>query len=509
MSINTSGIIEQHKIEDHIPTFAPDQEVRSPRENSFDLLSRSGVKRLLFLACDAAAIALTYEVSRIAMQRLLGIPRANQSPPGYQWFYLPFLLAILYLAEGYQSPDLRRPEKELAIIFRAVSLSFLALVCANFIFFKDLGFSRYLFVCWYGLALLIIPLFRQGLKGVYEALWRRGLAQQRALWVGSTEKLAEFQNLLSVQRYRGYLMVGVIPGSEVSEKYPPATSTRTRFDALACWEEAVERLHVQLVVVSLPSTTPGSHEWVREILQRSKGLGVDVEVYSDLFATSEFNYELDDFSGFFRFYAAPVWSLQFQRAAKFCIDLLSGLVGSILTVLVLPVVALLIKLEDGGPIFYHSAYVGPDGNDRYYLKFRSMRVDADRILERDPELRKQFEARCKLKRDPRVTWIGRFLRKYSVDEFPSFFSILLGKISLVGPRTIMQIQKEKYGSTLSKLLSVKPGLTGFWQVMGRQLTTHEERVQMDMFYIDHWSIWLDLWIIFKTFWKVLRAEGAY
>jgi lipopolysaccharide/colanic/teichoic acid biosynthesis glycosyltransferase len=96
-----------------------------------------------------------------------------------------------------------------------------------------------------------------------------------------------------------------------------------------------------------------------------------------------------------------------------------------------------------------------------------------------------------------------------VDEFPSFFSILCGQISLVGPRTIMQMQKEKYGPSLSRLLSVKPGLTGFWQVMGRQLTTHEERVQMDMFYIDHWSIWLDLWIIAKTFWKVVRADGAY
>jgi lipopolysaccharide/colanic/teichoic acid biosynthesis glycosyltransferase len=96
-----------------------------------------------------------------------------------------------------------------------------------------------------------------------------------------------------------------------------------------------------------------------------------------------------------------------------------------------------------------------------------------------------------------------------VDEFPSFFSILRRHISLVGPRTIMQIQKEKYGPALPKVLSVKPGLTGFWQVMGRQLTTHEERVRMDMFYIDHWSIWLDLLIIARTFWKVLHAEGAY
>jgi lipopolysaccharide/colanic/teichoic acid biosynthesis glycosyltransferase len=101
------------------------------------------------------------------------------------------------------------------------------------------------------------------------------------------------------------------------------------------------------------------------------------------------------------------------------------------------------------------------------------------------------------------------LRKYSLDEFPSFFSILRGDISLVGPRTITQAQRVRYGSLLQKLLSVKPGLTGFWQVMGRQMTSYEEKVQLDMFYIDHWSIWLDLLIVFKTFWAVVRAEGAY
>jgi len=166
-------------------------------------------------------------------------------------------------------------------------------------------------------------------------------------------------------------------------------------------------------------------------------------------------------------------------------------------------------LEDGGPIFYRSAYIGPNGEDLYYLKFRTMRVDADLLLERDSELRKCFELQQKLEQDPRVTRVGRVLRKYSLDEFPSFFSILRGDISLVGPRTIRRSEGERYGALLPKLLSVKPGLTGFWQVMGRQTTTYQERVHMDMFYIDHWSIWLDLLIIAITFWKVIRAEGAY
>ena len=503
--------IEDRKITERFPPFIPTEEGSTRRAQFSDALSQVSVKRLLFLACDVAAVALSNWVSLIAMQRLFNIPREGMSPRGYELFYLPFLLVTLYLAEGRESPDLRRPEKELQITFRAVSLAFLALVCANFIFFKakGLGFSRYLFVSWYFLALAAIPFFRLGLKSFYATLWRRGLAQQRALWVGCTEQLAEFENLLSVQRYQGYRMVGVIPSSKLNGCPETEGSTPNKVDALAAWEEAVSKLRVQLVVVSLPSTTPGSHELVREILYRSKARGVDVEVYSDLFATSEFNFELDEFSGFFRFYAVPDWSWRIQRGVKFCVDICAGLVGSLLTVLVFPVLALLIKIEDGGPIFYRSPYVGSDGNYRYYLKFRTMRVDADRLLERDPKLRQQFELKFKLKTDPRVTQVGRVLRKYSLDESPSFFNILRGDISLVGPRTITNKQGERYGPLLPKLLSVKPGLTGFWQVMGRQLTTYEEKMRMDMFYIDRWSIWLDLLIIAKTFWKVLRAEGAY
>jgi len=502
-------IIERNNIEDELPSRSRAAESISRCAEILELLSRGSVKRILFLACDAAAIALSNWASLNGMHKLFNIPWNNLNPHGYLLFYLPFLLLILSLADGHPSPDLRRPEQELAITFRAVSLSFLALVCANFIFFKELGFSRYLFVTWYLLALVAIPMFRWGLRAFYGALWRRGLAQQRALWVGCTEKLAEFENLLSVQRYRGYRIAGVISDSELDCGDPLKAASYDRFQALTTWEEKVSQLRVQLVVVCLPSMSPTSHALVGEILQRGNARGIDVEVFSDLFATSEFNFEIDEFSGYIRFYAVPAWSQQLQKHLKLSVDRLAGLVGSLLTVLVAPVVGALIKLEDGGPVFYRSAYVGPDGKDRYYLKFRTMRVDADLFLERNPELRKQFESKQKLKQDPRVTRVGRVLRKFSLDEFPSFFSILRGDVSLVGPRTIRQREGERYGSLLPKLLSVKPGLTGFWQVMGRQLTTYDERIKMDMFYIDHWSIWLDLLIIAKTFWKVLRTEGAY
>lgn len=472
-----------------------------------NLLKKSAVARVISLFADAVSLVVAHWGAAALVVHWIGVPRPELNPRYYAVFYLPFLLGVLFVFERSQRMELRRPEKALELTVKGLSLAFLLLVCANFVVFKT-GFSRYLMVNWYLLALFSVLLVRHGVRRTYGWLWSHEIGRRRTLLVGSKEKLFELQTLLSIQRYRGYDLLGIVPAGEsfmheVESRELPILGT------LDQWHEAVVESGAEQAIIAFDESTPGAHRLASRILERCLADGVDVQIYSDLFASRAFNYELDEFSGFFRFFAAPRWSRQVQQIVKKTLDSTAGVVGSLITLAILPFVALMTRLEDGGPVFYRSAYVGPDGEDLYYLKFRSMRIDADRVLQEDPELRKQFHDRCKLREDPRITRIGRYLRKYSVDEFPSFFSILRGRISLVGPRTIMQIQKEKYGPALPKLLSVKPGLTGFWQVMGRQLTTHEERVQMDMFYIDHWSIWLDLWIIAKTFWKVIRADGAY
>jgi lipopolysaccharide/colanic/teichoic acid biosynthesis glycosyltransferase len=195
-------------------------------------------------------------------------------------------------------------------------------------------------------------------------------------------------------------------------------------------------------------------------------------------------------------------------AVKLLLDRIIGFVGSVVTLLLIPFVALVLKYEDGGPIFHRREFVDSDGQLRHYLKFRTMLVNADQILRDNPALKKKFDHKYKLPDDPRILRTGRFLRKYSIDEFPQFFSVLTGKLTFVGPRVISREETTRYGKLLPKLLSVKPGVTGYWQVMGRQKTTYAERIKMDMFYIDHWSLGLDFTIMAKTVWKVFRADGA-
>jgi exopolysaccharide biosynthesis polyprenyl glycosylphosphotransferase len=472
------------------------------------LLARTPLRKLVYLAGDLLAITLAHMIAIRVVEDFLRVPASALNPFEYHRFYIPFFVVVLYLFDGYKSPELRRPEQELERSCKAVAVSFLGLVLFNFVVFRSEVFSRYLLVSWFMLTTVLLVASRFTLRTIYEKLWKAGLCRGRAVLIGSRRWLSNYQQLLSIQRHHGYELVGMLINPEIGEPLPDEILKLPVLGSLEEWETSLAKTGANVLVVASP-VGPDAHEWFEELLHRCKRLRVGVELYSGLLATSNFIYEYDEYVGCFRFYAEPRWSLGLQRVVKRGMDLAIGLIGSVLALLLTPIVFVLVKLEDRGPLFYRSSYLGQDGKTRYYLKFRTMRVDADRILETDAALRSRFRVQQKLLDDPRVTRVGRFLRRSSLDEFPQFFDVLRGDLTFVGPRTIRQEEAARYGSHLNKLLSVKPGVTGFWQVMGRQTTTYSERIQMDMFYLDRWSIWLDLVIIFKTLWKVVKAEGAY
>lgn len=193
---------------------------------------------------------------------------------------------------------------------------------------------------------------------------------------------------------------------------------------------------------------------------------------------------------------------------KRAVDLIFAAVALVILSPLCLLVSLLVKAPDRGPIIYRRRVVGPHGEFDAF-KFRSMRVDADTVLATDKSLREEFEKNFKLVSDPRVTRIGVWLRKFSLDELPQLVNVLLGQMSLVGPRMITAPELAKYGGAKSLLLSVKPGLTGYWQVYGRQEVNYEERVRMDVFYIQNWSLRLDFWLLLLTPIRVFRGAGAY
>jgi len=197
-----------------------------------------------------------------------------------------------------------------------------------------------------------------------------------------------------------------------------------------------------------------------------------------------------------------------SHGIKRTIDILGSAVFLLLTAPLIAICALLIKLQDGGPVFHRRRVIGPDGQFDAF-KLRTMCPQADAVLEKDPGLRHEFELNSKLRNDPRITRLGGLLRKLSLDELPQLWNVLRGEMSLVGPRMVTAEELKRYGAAGWIFRVTKPGLTGFWQVQGRQRVAFEQRVQMDLFYVQNWSLRLDCEILLRTPLVVVRGVGAY
>lgn len=201
----------------------------------------------------------------------------------------------------------------------------------------------------------------------------------------------------------------------------------------------------------------------------------------------------------------------FYECIKRIFDLVVSLVAVIVLSPILLVIALAIRLEDRGPILYRAQRVGRGGKPITVYKFRSMRMNADRLEDMlTPEELEEYKKNFKLEHDPRITKVGAFLRKTSLDELPQLFNILSGTLSLVGPRPVLQEETALYGDKRNLLLSCKPGLTGLWQVSGRSNVTYENgrRQALELQYVSQRSLWLDIKILFWTVGAVVRMDGA-
>ena len=220
-----------------------------------------------------------------------------------------------------------------------------------------------------------------------------------------------------------------------------------------------------------------------------------------------------DFNGILGFSTTHNLTKLSELFLKRFIDFVLLLIAALPTLLITLFVTIAIKVTSPGPIFYGHKRIGKNGKTINVWKFRSMVTNSQEVLEKilaeDPARKEEWEKDRKFKDDPRVTKIGKFLRNSSLDELPQLWNILKGDMSFIGPRPVTEDELEKYGQHVDFILSVRPGLSGMWQISGRSDTGYEERVMLDTFYIQNWSIWLDIWIIVKTIWVVLKGKGAY
>lgn len=205
--------------------------------------------------------------------------------------------------------------------------------------------------------------------------------------------------------------------------------------------------------------------------------------------------------------------LTYPRLMKRMFDAIASGIGIMLLSPIFVAIAAVVRCTSKGPVIYGHKRIGIGGMHFKAWKFRTMVMGADKILEKylndHPELRAEWQKTQKLKHDPRITWVGKFLRASSLDELPQLWNVLKGEMSLVGPRPIVDNEVEKYADVYASYLRVKPGITGLWQISGRNDTTYEQRVSFDEYYVSNWSLWMDLYILGRTLKTVLLREGAY
>ncbi|MDR0408782.1 MAG: exopolysaccharide biosynthesis polyprenyl glycosylphosphotransferase, partial [Spirochaetaceae bacterium] len=274
--------------------------------------------------------------------------------------------------------------------------------------------------------------------------------------------------------------------------------------------QIVKRFNIKVAVIAMSKLK--RKELVQLLNYSASAFRYNVMI-PDFFGMTSIWMSARDFDGILGLVATQRLKMRWNLVIKRGMDVVAVSVGGLALLPFMLLIALAIRISSPGKAIYAQTRIGQNGRRFKTYKFRTMTADAaerlKRLLETDEAARLEWEAARKLKNDPRVTKLGAFLRKTSLDELPQLINVLKGDMSLVGPRPIVDDEIAKYGDDFQRIFSVKPGITGLWQVSGRSDTNYKDRVSFDTYYLQNWSIWLDMWILYRTVWVVLGHKGAY
>jgi Undecaprenyl-phosphate galactose phosphotransferase WbaP len=429
----------------------------------------------------------------------------GQIGPAYFWkllIFLPFFLASLSVSGLYPGIALN-PVVELQAIFKSVSVSFLFFAAATFFQHDAIAYSRIVVLVAWLLSLVFVSLGRFLLRKFCTGReWWTGTA----VIFGSAKLGAQLASSINNNPTLGLRVIGVLDQHADDSSYgsPGFLGDFSLGPVLA------NSCGVRYAILALPGIAGNE---VSEILDRHASGFQNILVVAENLGLSNLGVVPRDLGGVLGLemnhrLLDPVPRVT-KRALDFaCAALLFAILSPLLIALWLGV-----RLSSRGPAFYRQQRIGENGETFYVYKFRTMVTNAadvlQRCLEHDPVLAEEWARDHKLRRDPRVTKIGRFLRKTSMDELPQLWNVLSGDMSLVGPRPIVDNEISKYGAKYKMYVRVRPGITGLWQVSGRNNTTYEQRVSFDDYYVRNWSVWLDLYILARTVNVVLTGDGAY
>ena len=467
---------------------------------------RRGCAPLLFIICDYFAILLAEKMA-FGLHDLYGLFMGTSYyvPDAYLFFWIP-LVFIAFLAIAQTYTKMQPILETIRQIFYAVLYALITCILALYFMEASLLASRLYVVLFGALALLNIYAGRYILLKIFKTT---NVLTKPVILIGAGKTAELVLRFFDGDLGYRYRIVGLLDDDPISEELPQKFLLLGKVSDA---ESIIRDSGVKTVIITAPGM---DSERLEKLVAKIQPLVRDILFVPDLMMLPLGHVGVEPF------YTEKVFMLsirnnlarQRNRLAKRMFDLVATIGGGLLILPILLVLAVLVGIDNKGRIIFAHRRVGQHGKMFPCYKFQSMVPDAQERLEeylaKNPEARKEWEESFKLTNDPRVTKLGAFLRKTSLDELPQLWNVLMGDMSLVGPRPIVTKEVERYGDYIREYYMVPPGITGMWQVNGRSDTTYEERVAMDTWYVRNWSVWIDLVYLFKTVKTVFTGKGAY
>jgi len=367
--------------------------------------------------------------------------------------------------------------------------------------------SRLVLLSLWLISVFVFPVFRLWGKKILYAI---GLRRERIIIIGAGNAGRLVMDGLQREKHMGYDVIGFL--DDDPQKTGKSICGKKVFGNVEEFPRFIKELGVRTAVIAIPSLPP---ERLSALTARVQNTITNTMVVPDLKGIALLNTAL------FHLFLEEIFLMNIRnnlksatnRFVKRLFDITVSIISMPVLLPFIGIIGLIIRLETPGFAIYAHDRIGKNGKIFRCYKFRTMQKDAEEtlkeVLENSETLRNEWEQTWKLKEDPRITKIGRFLRKSSLDELPQIFNVLKGEMSLVGPRPYLPREKTDIIENIQLICSAKPGITGLWQVSGRSTTGYKYRVKLDTWYVMNWSLWFDIAIIFKTIRVVLKTEGAY
>ena len=473
---------------------------------------------LAFALLDALTILVAFRLAYWAryVAQLGGAVEPFNMPTGqfafYGW-YTVLLTGAIVVAFGvrglYRLPRGTSLLEEVTKVWSAVTVANAAVLVVVFLQ-PDFVSSRLFVIYGWAAILLLLTMERGVRRWVRDRLWERGIGVERTVVVGSGPAAQRVMSYLAAHNDLGFRLVGFVDDTPVPEDWAIATNRRIIRPAQLGESAALARVicaeGISEVIIALP---PQSHDAILAVITTCREAGVGFQLVPDVFELSLGRVQINELNG------VPLIAMRASRIQggnlliKRAIDIVGAAAILLIAAVPMLLIAIAIKIETPGPVLIRQKRVGKHGALFRCHKFRSMYADAEQMQDAVWQLSKSDARLRKAKDDPRRTRVGRFIRRTSLDELPQLFSVLVGTMSLVGPRPQVPDEVAHYEEWHHQRLDVTPGMTGLWQVSGRSDLTFEEMVRLDIYYAENWSVRLDLEILLRTPRAVLSMRGAY